>query len=340
MKARLFAGEDRERQRGKRQLRPESQINAHEQQRAQDVDDTMEHWQERTLDIYLSPPGRYVQPGSPSAVRIRQFNGKFRMMLRDYIDEGNFIICPQAELRVSLRVLRGLMRAGFTVAGLLEIHSEVLRHKTNGLTVSIDTLPQLGARMMQIMHCDKAAVSRAAELLHCGSHSFVKEGYDSFAMSTWKLGVHRAARTDWASSGAGSALHRLLFDALAPTFAKIQRVERSCRTVLSDTAQAEAASVAAAAETAGAEQARTGTSSGGETPSAADSPVPTAVAQQLLALERELNAAKERSDRARREAEVWRLSATRWRTVVAVSVAAVAVVVALFSRRRLLPRML
>ena len=34
--------------------------------------------------------------------------GKFRMMLRDYIDEGNFIICPQAELRVSLRVLRGV----------------------------------------------------------------------------------------------------------------------------------------------------------------------------------------------------------------------------------------
>eukprot|EP01046_Picozoa_sp_COSAG06_P098965 COSAG06_NODE_45068_length_358_cov_0.490347_1_plen_70_part_10 len=26
--------------------------------------------------------------------------GKFRMMLRDYIDEGDFIICPQAELRV------------------------------------------------------------------------------------------------------------------------------------------------------------------------------------------------------------------------------------------------
>ena len=37
----------------------------------------------------------------------------------------------------------GLLRAGFTVAGLLEIHSEVLRHKTNGLTVSIDTLPQV-----------------------------------------------------------------------------------------------------------------------------------------------------------------------------------------------------
>ena len=35
----------------------------------------VEHWQEKSLDIYLSPPGRHVQPGSPSAVRIRQFNG-------------------------------------------------------------------------------------------------------------------------------------------------------------------------------------------------------------------------------------------------------------------------
>jgi hypothetical protein len=198
VKARLFAiDEDRERQRGTERNREGQR--AHEQQHASrdGSDGTVEHWQERTLDIYLSPPGRYVQPGSPSAVRKRQINGKYRMMLRDYIAEGNFIICPQAELRVSLRVLRGLMRAGFTVAGLLEIHSEVVRHRASGLTVSIDTLPQLGARMMQIMHCDKGAVSRAAELLHCGSHSFVTEGYDSFAMSTWKLGVHRAARTDW-----------------------------------------------------------------------------------------------------------------------------------------------
>lgn len=87
-------------------------------------------------------------------------------------------------------VRTGLLRAGFTVAGLLEIHSEVLRHKTNGLTVSIDTLPQLGVRMMQMMHCDKAAVGRAAELLHCSEHSLVREGYDSYMMSNWKPGIH------------------------------------------------------------------------------------------------------------------------------------------------------
>lgn len=320
-------------------------------QREQDDDSTVEHWREKTLDIYLSPPGRHVQPGSPSAVRIRQFNGKFRMMLRDYIDEGNFIICPQAELRVSLRVLRGLLRAGFTVAGLLEIHSEVLRHKTNGLTVSIDTLPQLGTRMMQMMHCDKAAVSRAAEQLHCSPHSFVREGYDSFANSNWKPGVHRAARTSWASSGAGTALDRLLSDALVPLERRCERVERGCISPTVQVAQESTTASSAATNPAVQTQAAaTGVDPSGSAvaksgsegvASPEDSQAPTSVEQQLLAMERELKEAKEWSARARIEADGWRVSATRWRAVVTVALSVTAVVaLALFSRRRLhvLPR--
>jgi hypothetical protein len=337
VKARLFAGE------AVRQGQNETDYHQDEQ----DDDSTVEHWREKTLDIYLSPPGRHVQPGSASAVRIRQFNGKFRMMLRDYIDEGNFIICPQAELRVSLRVLRGLLRAGFTVAGLLEIHSEVLRHKTNGLTVSIDTLPQLGARMMQMMHCDKAAVERAAEQLHCSPHSFVREGYDSFAMSNWKPGVHRAARTSWASSGAGTALDRLLSDALVPLARRCERVERGCISPPVEVEQESTPTISAATNPAGqAQAAATGddpsgcaAAKAGSEVSPEDSCALTAVEQQLLAMEQELKEAKERSARARIEADGWRVSATRWRAVVTVALSVTAVVaLALFSRRRLLPR--
>eukprot|EP01043_Picozoa_sp_COSAG02_P061530 COSAG02_NODE_8291_length_2630_cov_1.706835_2_plen_345_part_00 len=342
MKARLFADE------AELQVQNETDQQQHEQA----GDGTVEHWREKTLDIYLSPPGRHVQPGSASAVRIRQFNGKFRMMLRDYVDEGNFIICPQAELRVSLRVLRGLMRAGFTVCGLLEIHSEVLRHRTNGLTVSIDTLPQLGTRMMQMMHCDKAAVARAAEQLHCSPHSFVREGYDSFAMSNWKPGVHRAARTSWASSGAGTALDRLLSDALVPLARRCERVERACcispsaddqvehsfaATNPADVAQAQAAATGAAPQNlCGSVVAKAGSEA---VASAEGLQVPTTVEQQLLAMERELKEAKERSARARIEADRWRVSAARWRMVVTVAVSVTAAVaLTLFSRRRLLPR--
>ncbi len=61
VKARLFA---------------QAGVDADRTQEQQDVDSAVEHWQEKTLDIYLSPPGRHIQPGSPSAVRIRQFNGE------------------------------------------------------------------------------------------------------------------------------------------------------------------------------------------------------------------------------------------------------------------------
>jgi hypothetical protein len=258
------------------------------------------------------------------------------MMLRDYIDEGDFIICPQAELRVSLRVIRGLLRAGFTVAGLLEIHSEVLRHKTNGLTVSIDTLPQLGVRMMQMMHCEKTMVSRAAELLHCGAHSFVREGYDSYYMSHMKPGIHAAARMNWASSGAGAALERLLSDALVPHFAKIQRIERSCASSPPDDSSAAQGgpgnSFAAAGGGAVAAAATAATSEASSTEEAA------AKQHSMLVIEQELKAARESSERARAEAESWRISATRWRGISAVVVATVVVALAIFGRR--LPRRL
>lgn len=160
-----------------------------------------------------------------------------------------------------------------------------------------------------------------------------------------------AARTSWASSGAGQALNQLLSDALAPHFAKIQRVERGCRrpipvqqdqrspnadnNAVLDTKQAPAMR----------DDSRTAATNGAGEPgfkdAASGSKASTEVDQQLLTMEQELKQANERTKRARVEADRWRVSATRWRTVV-VTVASVAAVVALalFSRRRLLPRRL
>ena len=209
---------------------------------------------------------------------------------------------------------------------------------------------------MQMMHCDKAAVSRAAELLHCGPHSFVREGYDAYAMKSWKPGVHRAARTSWASSGAGVALNRLLSDALAPHYAKIQRIERGCHVSASVRAENDPKHASAAANNATADVEQVGAyeirddsqristdgvrvGGSGDASGSPSSLVPVAVQDQLLAMERELQEVKERTERLRVAADGWRVSATRWRTVV-VTMASVAAVVALalFSRRRVLPR--
>jgi len=197
------------------------------------------------------------------------------------------------------------------------------------------------------------AVTRAAELLHCGEHSFVREGYDSYMMSNWKPGIHTAARTSWASSGAGQALNQLLSDALAPHFTKIQRVERGCRKsipVLADKRSPNASDAAAfelkqAEAVAAQDDSRTTDANGAGQPDSDDHNLrlkaSTEVDQQLLALERELKEANEKGNRAQTEADRWRISATRWRTVV-VTVASMAAVVALalLSRRRLLPRRL
>jgi hypothetical protein len=65
---------------------------------------------------------------------------------------------------------------------------EVVR-RPGGLTVSVDTLPQMGVRMMQMISADKRDLARAAKLLDCGSHSFVHESYPSYMMRRWKPGA-------------------------------------------------------------------------------------------------------------------------------------------------------
>ena len=45
------------------------------------------------------------------------------------------------------------------------------------MTVCVDTLPQLGLKLMQVMGSDKAAVARAARALDCGPHAFVANAY-------------------------------------------------------------------------------------------------------------------------------------------------------------------
>ena len=79
---------------------------------------------ENSLELYLSPPGR-----SPTLVRtvfvfVNLMDAIF--ILRPNMCQGDFEISPQVE-RVSLRVLHGLLRAGFGVAGLLEIQRSVVR---------------------------------------------------------------------------------------------------------------------------------------------------------------------------------------------------------------------
>ena len=193
-----------------------------------DAEQSLEHWTETALQIFLSPPGLQCQPGDPYCLRVRQFNGRIQLVQREYMAVEDYIRCPSREFSISQRVLRGLLRAGYSVAGLLEVHSEVVRSRLpGGLTVSVDTLPQLGIRMMQLSGPDKASVGKAAELLDCSPHSFVAKSYPTIMAESFKPGLHAAARTHWVSRALGTVLS----DALAPHFAKLRRIEREAMTV-------------------------------------------------------------------------------------------------------------
>ena len=119
---------------------------------------------ENSLDVYLSPPGVKCKLNG-RCLRVRQFNGRLKVMFREYVTDGNFIISPRVDLDVSIKTIRGLLNLGYRVAALMEVETEVIRSNplylqtaspdsvsynsaadsgnVDGLTVCLDTLPQV-----------------------------------------------------------------------------------------------------------------------------------------------------------------------------------------------------
>ena len=58
-----------------------------------DAEQSLEHWTETGLQIFLSPPGLQCQPGDPYCLRVRQFNGRMRVSLNTPAI-AFWVLCP------------------------------------------------------------------------------------------------------------------------------------------------------------------------------------------------------------------------------------------------------
>ena len=76
---------------------------------------------------------------------------------------------------------------------------------------------------MTIVGTDKNTVTKTAETLDCGPHSYILQAYPSMLAEHWRPGIHPAARLSFA----GPAMAQMLQDTLSPFYGRLRRT-RAC----------------------------------------------------------------------------------------------------------------
>ncbi|XP_038688090.1 inorganic pyrophosphatase TTM1-like isoform X2 [Tripterygium wilfordii] len=109
---------------------------------------------EETYDIYLLPPGEDPE-ACQSYLRMRNRDGKYRLMFEEWVTDDPFIISPRITFEVSVRLLGGLMALGYTIASILKRSSHIFT----------DWLEQLNRQYVQVQGKDRLDVEHVAEQL-------------------------------------------------------------------------------------------------------------------------------------------------------------------------------
>ncbi|KAI5075251.1 hypothetical protein GOP47_0009327 [Adiantum capillus-veneris] len=117
-------------------------------------------------DIYLH------LPGAPSTetftegncIRVRNCEGRFALLIREPIREGNFIIQPKVDFDISVRTVAGLLNLGYQATAYLEAKATI--YQDEKLIVEVDHLKHMETPFLQIKGSDKEAVAAAGIALN------------------------------------------------------------------------------------------------------------------------------------------------------------------------------
>lgn len=126
------------------------------------VSTTVQHF----TDIYLH------LPGSPSnglftesnCIRVRNCEGRFALLIREPIREGNFIIQPKVDFDISVRTVSGLLNLGYQAMAYLEATATIYHDEK--LLIEVDYLKNMDTPFIQIKGSNKEAVAAAGLALN------------------------------------------------------------------------------------------------------------------------------------------------------------------------------
>ncbi|GMH15170.1 hypothetical protein Nepgr_017011 [Nepenthes gracilis] len=153
------------------------------------------------IDIYIRLPGLPVNGHltESDCIRVRICEGRFALLIREPIREGNFIIQPKVDFDISVTTVAGLLNLGYQAVAYIEAAAFI--YQDGKILIEVDHLQDVTSPYIQIKGVDKEAVTAAGSMLKLdGSYttkSYVQIIFESLpALERSSGGIHaqQAAR--------------------------------------------------------------------------------------------------------------------------------------------------
>ncbi|XP_021746734.1 uncharacterized protein LOC110712494 isoform X2 [Chenopodium quinoa] len=116
-------------------------------------------------DIYFRLPGipSNGHLTESDCIRVRMCEGRFALLIREPIREGNFIIQPKVDFDISSSTVVGLLNLGYQAVAYIEASAYI--YQDGKILVEVDNLQDVPSPYIQIKGVDKEAVVAAGSML-------------------------------------------------------------------------------------------------------------------------------------------------------------------------------
>ncbi|XP_030949232.1 uncharacterized protein LOC115972952 isoform X4 [Quercus lobata] len=153
------------------------------------------------IDIYLRIPGIPTngQLTESDCIRVRICEGRFALLIREPIREGNFIIQPKVDFDISISTVAGLLNLGYQAVAYIEASAYI--YQDGKILIEVDHLQDAPSPYLQIKGVNKEAVAAAGSMLKLdGSYTtksylqIILEGLPAMERSSTGIYPQQAAR--------------------------------------------------------------------------------------------------------------------------------------------------
>ncbi|XP_019099560.1 PREDICTED: uncharacterized protein LOC104783421 [Camelina sativa] len=117
------------------------------------------------IDIYLRLSGLPAngQLSDSDCIRVRICEGRFAVLIREPIREGNFIIQPKVDFDISVSTVAGLLNLGYQAVAYIEASAFI--YQDGKILIEVDHLQDVPSPYIQIKGANKEAVTAAGSAL-------------------------------------------------------------------------------------------------------------------------------------------------------------------------------
>lgn len=148
---------------------------------------------QKFVDIYLRLSGIPAdgQLAESDCIRVRMCEGRFALLIREPIKEGNFIIQPKVDFDISISTVAGLLNLGYQAVAYIEASAYI--YQDGKILIEVDHLQDASRPYVQIKGVNKEIVEAAGSNLKLDG-SYTTKSY-------LEIVLERLSATERSSSG-------------------------------------------------------------------------------------------------------------------------------------------